>query len=631
MADPQAEARARYAERLEPILIGMSKACIKEMPSDTLGFMHRHLQESIASKAQRGFALDGEQSPSLGRYLEETLAANGGPSGAPSAPSAGWTGAGSNVSKAAQGPSRDPISVHGLSASINHKDREENAQEDFCRGCLSLVILGASGDLAKKKTYPSILDLYAHGYLPKHVNVVGYARSAKSTEAFRASLKPWLMKGKISEAVVDAFLARNTYFQGAYGSQEDFAKLEHHLDGCERSSSPPVSGISNRLFYFAIPPNAFLESAKSIRSSAMSSTGFTRLIVEKPFGHDLASAQQLVNELNAVFSEDHLYRIDHYLAKEIVQNLIMFRFGNIWLEPTFNRRHISNVQITFKEDFGTEGRGGYFTNYGIIRDVIQNHLMQVLTLVAMEAPPTFRGPEAGTGIRDAKCNVLRCMRPIDPAEVVVGQYVAADGKPGYLEDDSIAAADRDKAEFVPTFAQVVLRIDNPRWHGVPFIVKAGKALDQRSAEIRIQFKDPPAASFLFGGEPVHRDELVMQLQPSELIYMKVDVKRPGLASAPMQTELDLTYASRFTDVYNPDAYTRLILDALRGQQGNFVRSDELLNSWRLFTPLLEALESEGKKPLPYAYGSRGPAAADEMKAKAGFVHSEEYQWEPART
>lgn len=162
---------------------------------------------------------------------------------------------------------------------------------------------------------------------------------------------------------------------------------------------------------------------------------------------------------------------------------------------------------------------------------------------------------------------------------------------------------------------------------MPFIVKAGKALDERAAEIRIQFKDPPAAGLKFGGEPVHRDELVMQLQPSELIYMKVDVKKPGLATSPMQAELDLTYASRFKGVYNPDAYTRLILDALRGQQGNFVRSDELLNSWRLFTPLLEALDREKKKPLPYAYGSRGPVEADEMKVKVGFVHSKEYHWE----
>lgn len=520
------------------------------------------------------------------------------------------------------------VGLQRLEKTIAHLDQWENVVEPHFRGRLSLVILGASGDLAKKKTYPSILDLFANGYLPKHVNVIGYARSAKSSEDFRKGLKPWLMKGKASEAVVDEFLAKNTYFQGAYDSADDFAKLAGHLESCENSVTPLEPGYTNRLWYFAIPPDAFLGSAKSIKASASRNTGFTRLIVEKPFGHDLASAQLLVDNLNAVFTEEYLYRIDHYLAKEIVQNLIMFRFGNSWLEPIFNHNYVSNVQITFKEDFGTEGRGGYFTNYGIIRDVIQNHLMQVLTLVCMESPPTFRGQEAGTGIRDSKNNVLRCVQPLDPAEVVVGQYVAANGKPGYLEDDSIAAEDREKAQFVPTFAQVVLRINNTRWSGVPFIIKAGKALDERKAEIRVQFKDPPAADFLFGGEVTPRNELVMQLQPTELVYMKVNVKRPGLSNAPIQSELDLSYASRFKDVYNPDAYTRLILDALRGQQGNFVRSDELLNSWKLFTPLLEALDGGGLKPLPYEYGSRGPVAADEMKTKIGFVHSEEYDWRP---
>lgn len=514
-----------------------------------------------------------------------------------------------------------------LQTTIMEQDKEEHHSEPYSQGHLSVIVLGASGDLAKKKTYPSLLDLYAHGYLPKHVNVVGYARSAKTSEDFRKGIKDWLMKGKASEAMVDEFLSRNTYFQGNYGSDEDFAKLAEHLQKCEGETSPTDKSTTNRLFYFAIPPDAFLESAKSIKASALSGTGFNRLIVEKPFGHDLKSAQKLVDDLGAVFSEDFLYRIDHYLAKEIVQNLIMFRFGNMWLEPVFNCNYVSNVQITFKEDFGTEGRGGYFTNYGIIRDVLQNHLMQVLTLVAMEAPPTFRGPEAGAGIRDAKNNVLRCIQALDPNEVVVGQYVGANGKPGYLEDDSIK--DRAKAEFVPTFAQCVVRINNPRWHGVPFIMKAGKALDERKAEIRVQFKDPPASGFLFGGESCPRNELVMQLQPTELVYMKVNVKRPGLSTAPIQSELDLTYSSRFKDIYNPDAYTRLILDALRGQQGNFVRSDELLNSWKLFTPLLEALEGGGgSKPIPYPYGSRGPKEADEMKAKVGFVHAEDYHWRP---
>lgn len=246
----------------------------------------------------------------------------------------------------------------------------------------------------------------------------------------------------------------------------------------------------------------------------------------------------------------------------------------------------------------------------------------------MEAPPTFRGEDAGSGIRDAKNNVLKAIQPLDPAEVVVGQYVAADGKPGYLDDDSIQ--DKERAKRVPTFAQVVLRIDNPRWHGVPFIMKAGKALNKRKAEIRVQFKQAPASRQLFGGEEMPRNELVMTLQPTEAVYMKMNVKTPGMSSGVTQSELDLSYDSRFKDIYNPDAYTRLILEALNGNQGNFVRSDELLNSWKLFTPLLEALEKD-RVPVPYSYGGRGPSEADEMAHKLGYIHEEGYFWDKPKT
>eukprot|EP00931_Biecheleriopsis_adriatica_P088670 TRINITY_DN62940_c0_g1_i1.p1 TRINITY_DN62940_c0_g1~~TRINITY_DN62940_c0_g1_i1.p1 ORF type:complete len:536 (+),score=107.90 TRINITY_DN62940_c0_g1_i1:50-1609(+) len=495
--------------------------------------------------------------------------------------------------------------------------------ESFLGDALSIVVLGASGDLAKKKTYPSLLDLHVHGFLPKDVNIVGYARSANTDEAFREHLKPYLQKEQRDAAKIDAFLQCCTYFQGQYGSVEDFARLAQELEVKELATEKKVA---NRLFYFAIPPDAFLASAKSIKASAMTeSGGFTRLIVEKPFGHDLASAQQLVSDLSSVLSEDHIYRIDHYLGKELVQNLLTLRFANSLIEPTLNKNYVASIRITFEEDFGTEGRGGYFTNYGIIRDVIQNHLMQVLSLVAMEAPPKVVGKETGNYIRDAKNNALRTISPIDPEEVVVGQYIGAGGKPGYLEDDSIAEKDREKAKLVPTFAQCILHVNTPRWHGVPFIVKAGKALTTRKAEVRIQFKDAPASEFMFGTH-CPRNELVMRLQPDEAIYVKVNVKTPGLVNAPTQSELDLSYGERYREVYNPSAYTRLILEALRGNQENFVRSDELLESWRLFSPLLEKLEAEGRVPLPYEYGTRGPKEADDMLAKFDFVHDKDYKW-----
>eukprot|EP00928_Gymnodinium_smaydae_P000946 TRINITY_DN10346_c2_g1_i1.p1 TRINITY_DN10346_c2_g1~~TRINITY_DN10346_c2_g1_i1.p1 ORF type:complete len:564 (+),score=70.14 TRINITY_DN10346_c2_g1_i1:154-1845(+) len=499
--------------------------------------------------------------------------------------------------------------------------------EAFAQGHLAIVVLGASGDLAKKKTYPSLLDLFAHNFLPQHVSIVGYARSAVSSEEFNTKLRPWLEKTGSDADMISRFLARCTYFKGAYDNPEDFAKLDVHLKGLERSCNPPDPSISNRLFYFAIPPNAFLDSARSIKRSAMSASGFNRLIVEKPFGHDLNSAEKLVADMNSLFTEDHLFRIDHYLAKEIVQNLMMFRFGNMFLEPTFNCSYISCVQITFKEPFGTEGRGGYFNNYGIIRDVIQNHLMQVLAIVAMECPTRVAGEGAGNHIRDAKNRVLMAMSAIDPKEVVIGQYIGADGKPGYLEDDSIAEDAKEKAKLVPTFASVVLRINTPRWAGVPFILKAGKALNERKVDVRVQYKDPPANSFIFGNQRCARNELVMKLQPDEAIYMKINVKEPGLSQTPIQSEMDLSYKERYADLYNPDAYTRLILEALRGSQGNFVRSDELLNSWKIFDPLLRTLESEEKRvPLPYQYGSRGPQAADELAKAVGFQFEEGYEW-----
>jgi len=497
--------------------------------------------------------------------------------------------------------------------------------EPFQKGRLTIVILGASGDLAKKKTYPAIFDLFRHKFLPSHVSIVGYARSAKTTEEFRGYLRPWLEKQEKNQSLIDAFLACNTYFTGNYGSVEDFARLDTFIKEQEAAvTTCKDTSINNRIFYFAIPPDAFLASARSIRASSTSSSGFTRLIVEKPFGHDLESANQLVSDLGGVFDEDHIYRIDHYLGKEIVQNLMMFRFGNIWLEPLWNNRFIGSVRITFAEDFGTEGRGGYFTKYGIIRDVLQNHLIQVLSIVAMEPPPRLQGEGASNFIRDSKNNVLRSISPIDPNEVVIGQYIGSDGKPGYLDDDSIQGDDKERAKFCPTFAQCVLRINTPRWHGVPFIMKAGKALSKKKVEIRVQFKEAPAGAFMFDGEHMPRNELVMRLQPEEIVYMKVNVKTPGLENAPLQTELDLSYKQRFAGVYNPDAYTRLILEALRGNQENFVRSDELLNSWKLFTPLLEQLSTV--VPLPYKYNSRGPAEADQMAQKVGYVRQDGFRW-----
>jgi len=278
---------------------------------------------------------------------------------------------------------------------------------------------------------------------------------------------------------------------------------------------------------------------------------------------------------------------------------------------------LKNIQIVFKEDFGTEGRGGYFDSYGIIRDVMQNHLFQILTLVAMEAPVSL----AAEDIRDEKVKVGRACSPVKLEDMVVGQYLGDKSKNvvGYLEDPGVK-----KGSLTPTFAMAVVHVNNSRWKGVPFILKCGKGLNERKAEIRIQFKDPPHPLFAEAVAP--RNELVIRVQPNEAVYLKFNTKTPGLSSTLNQTELDLTYKSRF-DARLPDAYERLLFDVLRGDHNLFVRADELEAAWKVFTPVLHKLEKDKIKPIPYSYGSRGPVEADLLVHKFGYKRAVDYSWE----
>jgi glucose-6-phosphate 1-dehydrogenase len=362
---------------------------------------------------------------------------------------------------------------------------------------LAVVVVGASGDLAKKKTYPSLLNLYDDNLLPKSTVIWGYARSKMTNEDLRDRLRPFLLKTDHAPEVVERFLLQCEYQGGSsYGDVDAYTELGGKIEAYEKKFDCKQA---NRLFYFAIPPNVFAETGLAIKKTTMQdeARGWTRLIVEKPFGRDLESFEDLNKTLSEHFTEDHLYRIDHYLGKEMVQNLSVLRFSNIWFEQVWNTKNIQNVIITFKEPFGTEGRGGYFDQYGIIRDILQNHLLQVLTLLAMETPTVLEGPGAGKAIRDAKVGVLNAMSTIKLEDVVLGQYE------GYADDPTISNKDTN----TPTFACIRLYVNNPRWHGVPFILKAGKALNERKAEMRIQFKDAPAAKFLFQGEDCPRNEL----------------------------------------------------------------------------------------------------------------------------
>lgn len=426
-----------------------------------------------------------------------------------------------------------------------------------------------------------------------------------SDEDLRDRVRPYLEKTEHSKQVIEDFLKLCRYKAGSsYGDQDAFGELAVTIAETEGEHSHEQS---NRLFYFAIPPNVFAETGIAIKQTCMQdeSKGWTRLIVEKPFGRDLESFEELNKTLAENFTESHIYRIDHYLGKEMSQNLTVLRFSNTWFEKVWSANDIQCIMLTFKEPFGTEGRGGYFDKYGIIRDILQNHLLQVLTLLCMETPSVLEGPGAGKAIRDAKVAVLHAIPPIELEDCILGQYE------GYTDDPTI----ENKDSNCPTYAMIKLKINTPRWHGVPIFMKAGKALDEKKAEMRIQFKDAPAAEFLFQGQDCPRNELVMRMQPHEAVYLKTNVKSPGFAVKPIQSELEVNYDTRFfaqSQQSNPDAYTRLIFDVLRGKQATFVRDDELRRAWEIFTPVLHRIENENIRPIIYKQGGRGPKEADEF-------------------
>eukprot|EP00300_Choanocystis_sp_HF-7_P042209 c8980_g1_i1.p1 GENE.c8980_g1_i1~~c8980_g1_i1.p1 ORF type:complete len:795 (+),score=199.14 c8980_g1_i1:160-2544(+) len=480
---------------------------------------------------------------------------------------------------------------------------------------LSVVVFGASGDLAKKKTFPALFHLFAQGFVAETTVFYGYARTSLSDENFREKLRSYVEKEarqRNSVDKVDAFLNQCVYKYGEYDQPAGFEALTQAMAASEHSRG----GTVGRLFYLALPPTVFPTVATQVKAHCMLDTtngGFNRVVVEKPFGRDLASSEKLASHLGGLFTEDEIYRIDHYLGKELVQNLLTLRFTNLAFESTWNRQYVSSVAITFKEPFGTEGRGGYFDESGIIRDILQNHLLQVLAIVAME-PPNDLSPEE---IRDEKTRVLEATRPIKLTDVVIGQYIAdSKGNLGYKDDPTVP-----KDSITPTFASVVLHIDNDRWRGVPFFLKAGKALNDRKAEIRIQYK-PPKES-LVAAVP---NELVMRLQPSEAIYFKINTKTPGLSNEPRISELNLSYADRFQDVTIPDAYERLILDVINGDHQHFVRRDELVAAWKIFTPILHRLERAKVVPTQYVFGGRGPTQSDDMMERYGFIRTDGYTW-----
>ena len=477
---------------------------------------------------------------------------------------------------------------------------------------LSIVVVGASGDLAQRKVFPALFALFCQKQLPARFALFGFARSPFTHEAFRARIRENLtcryVPGDSCAGKMSEFLSRCFYVSGQYAASDSYLDLYAAMRDVEE-------GAANRLFYLAIPPTVFLDVARALGDSGLVECGhrepWSRVVIEKPFGRDRESSDMLTREMSKVFSEDQTFRIDHYLGKEVVQNLLVLRFANLVFEPIWNRRFVKNIEITWKEDLDVQGRAGYFDSFGIIRDVMQNHLLQILSLVAMERPRS----SSANAIRNEKVKVLKSIAPMTLDDVVVGQYSGSqrDGRalPGYTDDPAVP-----KDSITPTFAATVLRIRNRRWEGVPFLMRAGKGLDQRLTEIRIRFREVSGNIFCAGSSCPDANEFVVRVQPDEAIDFKIVNKVPGLDMTLAARNLDLRYKAAFSQEI-PDAYESLLVDVIRGEKGLFIRGDELAAAWDVFTPVLHELEARHVRPAPYAQGSRGPAGADELAARYG--------------
>jgi glucose-6-phosphate 1-dehydrogenase len=485
-----------------------------------------------------------------------------------------------------------------------------------------LVIFGATGDLAKRKLFPALYNLALQHLLPGGFSVVGFSRQNLSDEEFRSRMLDGInefSRNKPADAAVwQTFAEGVTYVQGDFGNQERFDALAKHLDQVDRDRGT----AGNRLFYLATPPSAFSQIVARLGEAGMgrqrgSDRGWTRVVVEKPFGRDLETARQLNDELHKVYDENQIYRIDHYLGKETVQNILVFRFGNGIFEPIWNRNYVDNVQITVAESIGIEGRGGYYEEAGALRDMVENHMMQLLSLVCMEPPVAF---DAGS-VRDEKAKVVRSIRPIDPDELlsstVRGQYgdgwIGDEHVPGYRQEAGVAPD-----STVETFVALKFFIENWRWAGVPFYLRHGKALPRQSTEIAVTFKAPPQGLFAgITGEPPESNVLVLRIQPDEGIALRFAAKVPGPVVQLREVEMDFLYGASF-GVQSPDAYETLLLDCMLGDSSLFTRSDEVDAAWRLFSRIQEGWKDSPPTDLPnYAAGTWGPTAADELIARDG--------------
>ncbi|KIC43782.1 MAG: glucose-6-phosphate dehydrogenase [Ruegeria sp.] len=453
-----------------------------------------------------------------------------------------------------------------------------------------LVLFGATGDLAQRKILPGLYHRFEVGQMPEEARIIGTARSDMDSDGFRAVVRNSIKEFAPSyeKDTLDRFL-----------SKVDYVPVDALGDAGWSDLAKALRSDVIRAFYLSVGPGLFSGIAQRLYDAGLA-TSDSRIVVEKPFGHDLASAKALNEGLRACFQEHQIYRIDHYLGKETVQNLMALRFANSLFEPLWNATHIDHVQITVAETVGVEGRGAYYDQSGAMRDMIQNHLVQLMCLTAMEPPSKF----SPNSVRDEKVKVIEALEPVEPKDIARGQYRTEKGDDGYLDHVG------DPGSRTESYIALKAHIGNWRWAGVPFYLRTGKRLRGRESEIAVFFRDPPHTIFPNVG-PLHGNVLVIRLQPDEGITLRTTIKEPGQGGFRLSdVALDMSFADALGDnAKSPDAYERLIMDVIRGDQTLFMRGDEAEAAWAWVDPIIHGWEERGDKPAKYDQGSSGPEEA----------------------